>query len=91
MNLTYVMGPIVAVDTLLNVNVQFHRVLDRQEKVRGWGWNVDDDTPADLCEIDPEVAIDDLLGTLRDRLTEQMEAWQEANAAAEERRLIAGS
>jgi hypothetical protein len=86
MNLTYVFGPVTAVDTLLNVNVQFHRVYDRQEKDHGWGWGVDGDVateePSALLELDESAAIEELLTSLRDELHERVAEWREEHPLA---------
>lgn len=84
MSLDYVFGPVVCTDTLLNINLQFHRVRDRQEKVSGWAWSQDwDDHLYGECEgglydVDPDVAIDDVCRALRERLYELVTEWEEA-------------
>jgi hypothetical protein len=83
MNLTYVMGPVVATDTLYNVNVQFHRVRDRQENETGWGWGIDyedsneSEEPDALLELDESQAIEELLTTIREELYERVAEWRE--------------
>lgn len=85
MNLTYVFGPVIATDGLLNVNVQFHRVYDRQEKGHGWGWSIDGDVevePSALVETLDEAAVEELLDALREELTERIAEWREAHPKA---------
>lgn len=89
MNLTYVFGPVVATDTLINVNVQFNRVRDKQAKENGWGWTITgdggfgggdrevDEEPVGLLEIDESAAIEELLSSLRDNLYDLVSEWRE--------------
>ena len=91
MNLDYVFGPIIATDGVFNANIEFMRVVDKQDKVRGWAWDGDDeivDTVYGDCtsggyDIDPMVAIDDLCNALREHLTAQVEEWYERHPKAQ--------
>ena len=87
MSLEYVFGPIKATDTLLNVNVQFHRVHDRQGDPGfrfGWAWSTDDDDLSfeDVYDIDPDVAIKALTDALAERLRDEIATWAEARRSA---------
>jgi hypothetical protein len=79
-NLTYVFGPVVATDTLINVNVQFNRVVDRRDRERGWGWTIEGDfdaEPMSELETSDHDAVEELIETLRTELYERIEEWRE--------------
>ena len=90
-DLEYVFGPVIATDTLLNLNLQFHRVVNRQQSVgedrafsRGWAWSSDEDALSGDCtggdyDIDSEKAVEDLLLALREVLCDRLEEWREAH------------
>lgn len=87
MNLDYVFGPVVATDTLININLQFHRVLDKQEKVHGWAWTTDDDDidgemSRGNYDIYPHKVIDDICRTLRTKLEETLDEWYDTHPKA---------
>jgi hypothetical protein len=88
MNIDYVFGPIQCTDDVLNANIQFLRVKDTQERVRGWAWSSDEDNLDGECsgggyDADPIVVVDDLLRTLREELVENIEQWYEAHPKAQ--------
>jgi hypothetical protein len=94
MNLDYVFGPVKATDNLLNIQLEFVRVQDTQPDdfqgtQRGWAWTSDEESldivgecSGGLYDIDPIVAIDDMLAALRAELVDRLDAWLEKHPKA---------